>query len=70
MTPPEARELLHIDAIVQKNEEMMSASEWEERVNEEKVLREAAALAGPGVVNAISRFVWKWDQPTRKIRIR
>lgn len=65
MTPAEANELLYDDALLSK-EEGLSVMEWEERLSEEKTLREASAIVGPRVVDALTRIVWQWDRKTAK----
>ncbi len=62
-----ARQLLYEDALLQQRE-LMSAAEWEERVREEKLLREAAEIVGQVAVDAISKMLWRWDRPTRKMK--
>jgi len=66
MTPAEARQLLHEDALIQREQQGLSVSEWEERISEEKHLREATALAGARTIDAITRFVWQWDRQDKK----
>lgn len=68
MTPTEARKTLHEDAYFQKEVELLSAFEWEDRVSEVKHLRDAAEIAGVRVIQAISAIIWEWDRFLEKRR--
>jgi len=62
MTKQEAHYLLFQDAVLSRKEENLSVSEWEERITEEPLLRDASDLAGQTVIDAITCFVWGWDR--------
>lgn len=62
MTKQEAHYLLFQDAVLSRKDDNLSVSEWEERIMEEPLLRDAASLAGQTVIDAITCFVWGWDR--------
>lgn len=64
MTPSDARQILHEDAVLHVTE--LSVNEWTTRIAEEPQLKEAADLVGARTVDAITRFVWQWDRPGKR----